>query len=202
LPATGLQHRCWSKIDFSFGFCNTNIEVQILLILQNVEKERKMDEFKMVVILLVEDDVADQKLIKQSLSSGKVVNEIHVVNNGEQALEYLKRSKNSDPDSPMPDLILLDLNMPGMGGKEFLKCIKSDDELDAIPVVVLTTSDSDKDILETFKLQVSGYVKKPVRLEDFQRAMQNLSEYWFVICKRVCHEGKNERQIHKCFVSR
>ena len=161
-----------------------------------------MDEFKMVVILLVEDDVADQKLIKRSLSSNKVANELQIVSSGEQAIAYLKRSKDGEPNSPMPDLILLDLNMPGMGGKEFLNYIKADNELGTIPVVILTTSDSDKDVLETFKLQASGYIKKPISLKDFQEAMQNLSEYWFVICKRVCHGNKNERRTHKCFVGR
>ena len=161
-----------------------------------------MNEFKVVVILLVEDDVADQKLIKQSLGSEKIANDLYIVGNGEEALRYLERSKIGETESPWPDLILLDLNMPGMGGKEFLNYIKADEELGTIPVVILTTSDSDKDVLETFKLQASGYIKKPMSLRDFQEAMQNLSEYWFVICKRVCHGNKNERQTHKCFVGR
>ena len=80
---------------------------------------------------------------------------------------------------------MLDLNMPGMGGKEFLRYIKTDDELDTIPIVVLTTSDSQQDILESYKLHASGYVKKPVTLQDLQVVMHGLEEYWFTACRRV-----------------
>lgn len=161
-----------------------------------------MDTFKSVVILLVEDDQGDQKLIKRSLASEKIINEIHVANNGEEALEYLQRCKNSDNEAPIPDLILLDLNMPGMGGKEFLREIKSDNEFCSIPVVVLTTSDSDKDILESYELQAAGYIKKPVSLQEFQDVIQNLSEYWFVICKRVPHSNEYKQKDNRCFVGR
>ena len=88
----------------------------------------------------------------------------------------------------MPDLILLDLNMPGIGGKEFLKCIKADNQLDTIPVVILTTSDSDQDIIDSYKLHASGYIKKPVSLIGFKDVLRDLEEYWFVICKRVTKE--------------
>ena len=158
-----------------------------------------MDTFKEVVILLVEDDVADQKLIKMSLNKEKIVNEIQTANNGEEALAYLQRSKNGDNETPMPDLILLDLNMPRMDGKEFLKLMKSDNELSSIPVVILTTSDSDKDILESYKLQAAGYIKKSAKLQEFQDVIRNLSEYWFVICKRVPYEYK--QKSNRCFVS-
>ena len=157
-----------------------------------------MDTLKAVVILLVEDDAADQKLIKMSLSKEKIINEIHIANNGEEAMEYLQRSKDGDNETPMPDLILLDLNMPRMDGKEFLKLMRSDDELGSIPVVVLTTSDSDKDILESYKLQAAGYIMKPVNLKEFQDVIQNLSEYWFVICKRVPYEYK--QKDNRCFI--
>ncbi len=160
-----------------------------------------MDTLKAVVILLVEDDLADQKLIKRSLSKEKIINEIHIANDGEEALAYLQRSKNGDGETPMPDLILLDLNMPRMDGKEFLRLMKLDDELSLIPVVILTTSDSDKDILESYKLQAAGYIKKPVSLQEFQDVIQNLSEYWFVICKRVPHGSKYKQKDNRCFVS-
>ena len=160
-----------------------------------------MDLFKAVVILLVEDDPADQKLIKISLSREKITNELYIANNGEEALQYLQRSKNGDNETPMPDLILLDLNMPGMGGKVFLKHIKADDELSTIPVVILTTSDYDKDIIESYKLQAAGYINKPGSLEEFQTIMQNLSEYWFVICKRVTHDSEYKQKDNRCFIS-
>jgi len=160
-----------------------------------------MDTFKAAVILLVEDDLGDQKLIKKSLTTGKIANELHIVDSAEEALAYLRRAKNGYDETPMPDLILLDLNMPGMGGKELLKHIKSNNEFDTIPVVILTTSDSDRDILESYKLQAAGYVKKPVSLGEFQNVMQNLNEYWFVICKRVSIECKYEHKNNKCFIS-
>lgn len=160
-----------------------------------------MDTFKAAVILLVEDDPGDQKLIKKSLFNEKLINEVHIANSSEEALKYLQRSKNCDVETPMPDLILLDLNMPGMGGKEFLRHIKSDDEIGTIPVVILTTSDSDKDIMESYKLQAAGYIRKPMSLEELQNVMQNLSEYWFVICKRVQTGNKYKHATKRCFVS-
>ncbi len=147
-----------------------------------------MEELKPIRIMLVEDDLGDQKLIKASLSEQKIHNEVSVAGTAEEALEYLSAGKAGDSACPMPDLILLDLNMPGIGGKEFLKRIKEDDELDTIPVVILTTSDLEEDILDSYKLHASGYIKKPVSLEGFRSIIQNLEEYWFVICKRVSKE--------------
>jgi len=135
-------------------------------------------------ILLVEDDPADQKLIKTSLKSQRVANELHITSSGEEAMEFLYRQEEHSGVSPLPDLILLDLNMPGMGGKEFLKRIKDDNLLRQIPVVILTTSDSERDIIESYKLQASGYVSKPVTLDGFKQVMEKIEEYWFVLCKR------------------
>lgn len=144
-----------------------------------------MENLKAVHILLVEDDPGDQKLIRNSLLKQKITNELSVAENAEDALDYLSQSVTGDKDRPFPDLILLDLNMPGMGGKEFLKRIKADDRFDTIPVVILTTSDSDQDILETYKLHAAGYIKKPVTLQGFQEIMCHLENYWFAICRRV-----------------
>lgn len=160
-----------------------------------------MNNFRAVVILLVEDDPGDQKLVKKSLDREKIANELYITNCGEEALEYLERSKAGDQSSPMPDLILLDLNMPGIGGQEFLKQLKSDDQLDTIPVVILTTSDSDRDVLETFKLHASGYIKKPGSLEGFKEVMQHVNEYWFVICKRVSHANEYQNKNNMSAVS-
>ena len=104
------------------------------------------------------------------------------------AIGYLAAAKAGNTDCSLPDLILLDLNMPGIGGKEFLKRIKADDDLDTIPVVILTTSDSDQDILDSYKLHASGYIKKPVSLDGFGDILDKLEDYWFVICKRVSKE--------------
>lgn len=160
-----------------------------------------MNNFKSAIILLVEDDIADQKLIKKSFNNSKIANEMHFCNGAEEALEYLNKSKADDADSPMPDLILLDLNMPGMGGKEFLSVLKQNEQLDTIPVVVLTTSDSDRDVLDSFKLQASGYVKKPVELEEFCQVIKDLSDYWFVICKRVDRHRDPKHASDTCVIS-
>ncbi len=144
-----------------------------------------MENLNPVTILLVEDDPGDQKLIRTSLLNQKINNEVRIAECGEDALMYLDKSKVGQTDFPMPELILLDLNMPGIGGKEFLARIKADPELDTIPVVILTTSDSEKDILDSYKLHAAGYMKKPVTLEGFQDVMVKLEDYWFMICKRV-----------------
>ena len=147
-----------------------------------------MEDLKSITILLVEDDPGDQKLIKQSLLKQRISNAVRIVSTAEEALEYLSNAKDGNSNCPVPDLILLDLNMPGIGGKEFLKRIKADDELDIIPVVILTTSDSDNDILDSYKLHAAGYIKKPISMEGFTEVMRELEEYWFVICRRVSKE--------------
>lgn len=144
-----------------------------------------MEDLRPVTILLVEDDAGDQKLIKKSLLDQRIGNEVFVAECGEEALEYLSHSKAGDDGCPKPNLVLLDLNMPGMGGKEFLRRIKADEKLDTIPVVILTTSDSEQDIIESYKLHASGYIKKPVALKDFQKVICGLEEYWFAICEQA-----------------
>ena len=136
-----------------------------------------------ITILLVEDDLADQKLIKLSLKNQMIANDIKVANSGEEALDYLHNLKPDDSDNPRPDLILLDLNMPGMGGKEFLRQIKLEEKLRIIPVIILTTSESERDIFESYQLQASGYIHKPVTLEEFKTIMEKIKSYWFMVCK-------------------
>lgn len=147
-----------------------------------------MEGLAPLVILLVEDDLADQKLIKISLRNEKIANDPYTVQTGEEGMDFLYRRGKYSDDTPQPDLILLDLNMPGMGGKEFLRRIKEDETLKQIPVVILTTSEAEKDIIDSYKLQASGYVHKPVTLEEFKEAMKKLKAYWFLLCKRVPKE--------------
>lgn len=144
-----------------------------------------MADLGSIKIMLVEDDPGDRKLIKGALLKQKIGNEVIVAESGEDALDYLANSKAGNGEYPSPDLILLDLNMPGMGGKEFLRRIKNDDATDTIPVVILTTSDSEKDILESYKLHAAGYIKKPLSLQGFLDVMESLEDYWFVICRRA-----------------
>lgn len=141
-------------------------------------------ELEAVTILLVEDDPGDQKLIKHSLIDSKMASDLYIVDSGEEALDFLYRRGNYGNGTPRPDLILLDLNMPGMGGKECLRQIKRDDRLRVIPVNILTTSDSDKDIMDSYKLHANGYLKKPVDLPEFKEIMKKIQEYWFLLCKR------------------
>ena len=143
-----------------------------------------MIELRPITILLVEDDQADQKLIKTSLKSQLVANDLYIVNTGEEGMDFLHQRGDYSSVVPRPDLILLDLNMPGMGGKEFLKRIKDDKNLKQIPVVIVTTSDLEKDIIDSYDLQASGYVRKPVTLDGFKEVMKKIGEYWFVLCKR------------------
>ncbi|NAS89404.1 two-component system response regulator [ANME-1 cluster archaeon AG-394-G21] len=142
-----------------------------------------MEKIKPATILLVEDDPGDQKLITVSLKNQKIGNEVHIADSGEEAMDFLYLRGKYSHETSRPDLILLDLNMPGMGGKEFLRQIKGDEKMKSIPVIILTSSDSDDDIIDTYNLHASGYVKKPVKLEDFKRVMKQINEYWFVICR-------------------
>ena len=153
-----------------------------------------MNGLKEIEILLVEDSKVDQKLIRTSFARQKLSNTLHIENCGEKALEYLNECRDNGWQNKRPDLILLDLNMPGMGGKEFLRRIKKDKDLVTIPVVILTTSDSDQDILESYRLHAAGYVRKPIDLQEFHSVVAKLNDYWFSICKRVHEEstcGKN-----------
>ena len=148
-----------------------------------------MPELEPISILLVEDDPADQKLIRTSLKQQRLANALHIVSSGEEGIAFLQRRGDYRGRAAQPDLILLDLNMPGMGGKEFLRRIKDDEGLKQIPVVILTSSDSERDIIESYKLQASGYVSKPVTLDEFKEVMKKIEEYWFVICKRLPRAG-------------
>ncbi len=124
-------------------------------------------------ILLVEDDDVDAMTVQRSLKELKVTNELIRRTDGEDALDYLR-----NPDNQEPCIILLDLNMPRMNGFEFLKVAKSDERLRKIPVVVLTTSDNDEGIVESYDLSVAGYVVKPVDYAQFIEAMKILNMYW------------------------
>ena len=141
-----------------------------------------MSNLELINILLVEDDPADQKLIKSSLKNQRVANELYVTSNGEEAIKFL-HSEESHDGRTFPDLVLLDLNMPGMGGKEFLRQIKADPDLKHIPVVILTTSNSERDIIDSYRLQAAGYVHKPPTLDELRQVMGEIEEYWFVLCK-------------------
>lgn len=124
-------------------------------------------------ILLVEDDIVDAMTVKRALKELKVENPLVHVSNGEQALEYLK-----DTCKPRPCLVLLDINMPRMNGIELLRAMKADGQLRLIPVVMLTTSTNDRDIVNSFHLSVAGYMIKPVDYRQFVETIHTIQIYW------------------------
>lgn len=137
---------------------------------------------KLIEVLLVEDDPQDVEITKEVMDLSKVKLKVNVVGNGAEALAYLRRE---DPykDSTRPDLILLDLNMPKMNGREFLEEMKKDQSLRLIPVVILTTSEADEDIVKTYEMGASCYVTKPVGLDQFQKVVQAVDNFWFTVVK-------------------
>ncbi|MBC5774795.1 response regulator [Pontibacter sp. KCTC 32443] len=136
-----------------------------------------------IIILIADDDAEDRMLVKEALEESRLNNNIQFVENGEELLDYLhNRGKFTDKDQyPTPGLILLDLNMPKKDGREALKEIKNDEHLRMIPVVVLTTSKAEEDILRTYDLGVSSFITKPVTFSSLVDVMKTLSKYWFEI---------------------
>ncbi len=124
-------------------------------------------------ILLVEDDTVDAMTVKRALKEINITNKLYIVNDGEDALTFLK-----NPENQIPGIILLDLNMPRMNGIEFLKIAKKDDTIKRIPVVVLTTSREDQDKVDSFNLGVSGYMVKPVDYRKFVEVIKTINLYW------------------------
>ncbi len=135
-----------------------------------------------IEILLVEDNPGDQRLTKEALKDGKIRNNLYIVEDGEEALHYLKREA-PYLEAVKPDLILLDLNLPRMNGEEVLKVIKADEELKRIPVVILTTSSADEDILKAYDLNANCYITKPVDFSQFIKVIKMIQEFWFTIVK-------------------
>lgn len=132
---------------------------------------------KPIEILMVEDNPNDVELTVEALKDVKVRNNIHVVDNGEKALDFL-RQQGAYTGSPRPDLILLDLNLPLMDGREVLQEIKQDESLRRIPVVVLTVSQAQEDILNVYDLHANCYINKPVDFEKFVQVVKNIENFW------------------------
>lgn len=137
---------------------------------------------KAVDILLVEDNPGDVRLTQEALKSAKVTNKLYIVQDGEEAIAFLY-NKGKYKDVPKPDIILLDLNLPKKAGWEVLAEIKEDQSLKRIPVVILTTSKAEEDILRTYNLHANCYITKPVDLDDFIRVIQSIENFWLVFVK-------------------
>ena len=133
-------------------------------------------------ILLVEDNPGDVRLTQEALKEAKVGNQLHVVEDGVEAMAFL-RHEGKYADSPHPDLILLDLNLPKKDGREVLAEIKQDPKLMRIPVVVLTTSRAEEDILRSYNLHANCYVTKPVDLDQFITIVKSIEDFWLTIVK-------------------
>ena len=139
-----------------------------------------------ITILLADDDPDDRMLARDALAESRLANDLHEVADGEELLDYLyHRGAYARPDlAPRPGLILLDLNMPRLDGREALKVIKTDPGLRSIPVVVLTTSRAEEDIYRTYDLGVNSFISKPVTFEGLVEVMKAIGRYWFEIVER------------------
>jgi chemotaxis family two-component system response regulator Rcp1 len=131
-------------------------------------------------VLLVEDSPGDVRLTREALKEGKVRNNLSVVSDGVEAMEFLRR-EGKYADAPRPDIVLLDLNMPRKDGREVLAEMKSDENLKRIPVVILTTSEAEQDILRTYDLHANCYLTKPVDLEQFISIVKSVEDFWLTI---------------------
>jgi CheY-like chemotaxis protein len=140
-------------------------------------------EKRSITILIADDDPDDRLMTKEALEENCLANELKFVEDGVELLDYLKRQgKYSDVNtSPRPGIILLDLNMPKIDGREALKVIKSDPDLKSIPIIVLTTSKADEDILKTYDLGVNCFISKPVSFSEFVDVTRTIGNYWFEI---------------------
>ena len=133
-------------------------------------------------ILLVEDEPGDAYLTSEALKAAKILNRVHLVEDGVEAMAFL-HNEGAYADAPRPDLILLDLNLPRKDGRQVLAEIKNDPCLTAIPVVVLTTSSADEDVLRSYSLHANCYITKPVDLEQFMEVIQATQDFWLTIVR-------------------
>ncbi len=136
-----------------------------------------------IKVLLVEDNQADVELMTETMEMSKILCDLAVVNDGEQALKYLRREGDEYANASRPDLIFLDLNLPMVSGYEVLEVIKNDDSLKKIPVVILTSSTAEEDICNSYNLHASAYVNKPVDLTGFSQIVQAIDDFWLTVVK-------------------
>ena len=135
-----------------------------------------------IEVLLVEDDPGDVLMTREAFGDYKVKNQLHVVSDGVEAMGFLRR-EGEHADAPRPDLVLLDLNLPRMDGREVLQAVKSDPELASIPVVVLTTSEAEEDVLRSYSLHANAYVTKPVDFERFIQVVRQIDDFFVSVVR-------------------
>jgi chemotaxis family two-component system response regulator Rcp1 len=141
-----------------------------------------MEAIEPIRILLVEDQPADVRLTQEVLKAGKVANDLLVVGDGEQAMRFL-RQEGEYADVRRPDLVILDLNLPRMDGREVLAAIKSEPDLLRIPVLVLTTSAAERDVLQAYENRVNAYITKPIDLDEFVAVVRSIETFWLSIVR-------------------
>lgn len=141
-----------------------------------------MKNYKIVDVLLVEDNLGDARLAKEALKESKVKNRLYIVNDGVAATDFLFK-RNEYKDVPTPDLILLDLNLPKKDGREVLAEIKADNDLRRIPVVILTISKAEEDILKAYNLHANCFITKPLDLDKFMDVVKSIEDFWLTIVK-------------------
>jgi two-component system, chemotaxis family, response regulator Rcp1 len=142
--------------------------------------QRNREACRPIEILLVEDNPGDVRLTQEALREGKVRNHLHVAADGVEAMSFLRR-EGQHAHAPQPDLILLDLNLPKKSGREVLADIKEDPELRRIPVVILTVSKAEEDVLKSYNLHANCYITKPVNLDQFLEVVKSIEDFWLTV---------------------
>ena len=145
-----------------------------------------MENFKIIDILLIEDNSGDVRLAQKALKESKVKNQLHIVTDGVEATDFLFK-RNDYKDAPRPDLIILDLNIPKKHGHEVLAEVKADEDLKRIPVIILTTSKAEEDILKTYNLHANCYITKPLDFDKFMEVIKSIGDFWLTIVKLPNH---------------
>lgn len=151
---------------------------------------------KPIEILLIEDNEGDVFLTKKAFESAKIANNIHVARDGETGLDML-RQENGHSGIPRPDIVLLDINLPKKDGRQVLEEIKDDPDLRFIPVVILTSSEAEQDVLKSYELHANSYILKPINLEKFYNVVKAIENFWFsvvVLPNDPSNHGKNRKK--------
>ena len=141
-----------------------------------------MENLKLVEILLIEDNPGDARLTQEALKEGKVRNNLHIAYDGEEATDFLFK-RNQYKNAPRPDLIILDLNLPKKNGQEVLAEIKADDSLKSIPVIILTISKAEEDIIRSYNLHANCFLIKPIDLNQFFEVVRSIEDFWLTLVK-------------------
>jgi DNA-binding response OmpR family regulator len=143
-----------------------------------------MENLKRVEILLIEDNPGDARLTQEALKDGKIKNNLSIIYDGEEAMDFIYK-RNKHKDAVRPDLIILDLNLPKKSGQEILAEIKEDEDLKTIPVIILTTSKSEEDIIKSYQLNANCYLVKPIDLNSFFEVVKSIEGFWLSLVKYV-----------------